>query len=229
MSESQLQCTEERVTFEREGLALSGVLSYPATGEPERAVLLCAPHPNFAGDMNNNVIVALAQGLAAQAVVLRFDYHGIGASQINLPTGVSVFDYWMDVEETHDYSAAARDAAAAADFLSDATGGLELDVTGYSFGAATGLHVGLADPRIKRMVGIAPPLARVDFGFLEACPKPCLLLAGGHDFVCSAAELTSLAAQAGARVQMEILPEDDHFFRGREAEVVERAQAFLVL
>lgn len=225
MAEQLTSITEETVAFTRDGLTLRGVLAYPADGEPQRLVLLCAPHPNFAGDMQNNVIVALARGLADAAVTLRFDYHGIGASQIALPPGVSVFDYWQEVEESRDYAAAVRDTATAADFLSFVAPALQLTIVGYSFGAAAGLCHGLADPRATRLAGLAPPLARVDFSFLAGLAKPCLLLCGGKDFVCAAPDLQALAARAGA--QARILPEEDHFFRGTEQAVLDIVSGFL--
>ena len=223
------EITEERITFPRGNLALSGVLAYPAAREPGRLILLCAPHPNFAGNMENNVITALARALARRAVTLRFDYHGIGASEIDLPPGVSVFDYWLELEESHDYAPAVADASAAAHFLSTMDARLEMDIVGYSFGSATGLLYGLTDPRVRRLVGIAPPLARVDFGFLAGAPKPCLLLCGGRDFVCAETDFLNLAQAGGALVQAEILPGEDHFFRGSEALLVRKVAQFLNL
>ena len=37
--------------------------------------------------MNNNVVSAVAQHLAARCAVLRFDYRGVGESEIALATG----------------------------------------------------------------------------------------------------------------------------------------------
>ena len=85
---------EERVTFASGSLRLAGVLAYPQEAAPERAVLVCSPHPHFAGDMNNNVVSAVARHLAGQAVVLRFDYRGVGESEIVLGPEESAFDYW---------------------------------------------------------------------------------------------------------------------------------------
>ena len=61
----QGEIVEERITFANEdGLELVGVLAYPERAKPNHTVLLCSPHPHFAGNMDNNVICAMARGLA---------------------------------------------------------------------------------------------------------------------------------------------------------------------
>jgi uncharacterized protein len=222
---------EEQVRFGA-GPALTGILGYPAGGgaaEPVRAVLLCSPHPHFAGDMNNNVIKALACGLAADSVALRFDYRGVGDSQVELPDGLSVFDYWDEVERTKDYRDALADIGSACAELTRIAAGLPLFVVGYSFGAATGLTFGLDCPAVRAMAGISPPLTRVDFGFLAECPsaKPCLLLCGKNDFVYSPAEAARLAGASAAGLIVEQLDGSDHFFRGQEDDLCRRVRKFL--
>ena len=59
------EIVEEHVTIESKSLRLRGILTYPAASEPQQAVLLCSPHPHFAGDINNNVIRSLGQGRVA--------------------------------------------------------------------------------------------------------------------------------------------------------------------
>lgn len=218
---------EERVTFASGRQTLSGVLSYPAGCEPERAVLLCTPHPHFAGDMANNVIAALGRFLAERAVVLRFDYRGVGDSSIVLPAGASVFDYWHEVEEAKDYDDAIGDVRAAASELYSVAGGLPLSVVGYSFGAATGLRFGVDDPRVESLAGISPPLARVGFDFLTGCVKPCLLLCGKDDFVCAENDLNGLVDRCGPNVRAEVLAGQDHFFRGCEQAICTRVSEFV--
>ena len=165
---------EEYVTFSSGPLRLRGVLAYPEEAAPERAVLLCSPHPHFAGDMNNNVICAVARRLAAQAVVLRFDYRGVGESEISLDPGASVFDYWTGIEETRDYREPVQDVASAAVALREATQfyDVEFCIAGYSFGAATGMLFAHNATDVHKMVAIAPPLGKVSFEFLACTAKP---------------------------------------------------------
>lgn len=220
---------EERVTFASGPLRLAGVLAYPQEPDPEQAVLVCSPHPHFAGDMNNNVVSAVARRLAAHAVVLRFDYRGVGESEIVLEPGESAFDYWTDVEETKDYAEAVEDVRSAAQVLLDATGALdlELSVVGYSFGAATGMLFGHHDSRVHTMVAIAPPLGKVAFDFLAGCSKPSLHMVGTNDFLYSQDKVEAFGKILGPAARVMVLDEADHFFRGDEDMIAREVEDFL--
>jgi alpha/beta superfamily hydrolase len=221
---------EERITFiNDEGLQLAGVLAYPDQIEPIYALLLCSPHPHFAGNMDNNVVCEIARELAVQAVTLRFDYRGVGDSQISLRNGLSVFDYWSDIEETKDYNDAVRDVTAAAHALSSAIGELDIpfSVVGYSFGAATGLLYGHEKENVCRMVAIAPPLGKVSFKFLSNCSKPGLFLIGTGDFLYSAEKTEQLRQTLTSNTKVEVLENADHFFRGDENILARKVDEFI--
>jgi alpha/beta superfamily hydrolase len=215
----------EQVRFGNEGY-LAGVLSYPAIGSAALAVLVCSPHPNFGGDMENNVVAALAERLSAEAITLRFDYRGVGQSRIDLPPGLSVFDYWENVEQTLDYTEPLADTAAAVDELSSLSAGLPMIAVGYSFGAIMATRIGAPDPRIVAMVGVSPPLKRVGFEHLSNCPKPCLLVSGQDDFVYDAEVAKQLVDSSGCNLTFET-PVADHFFIGLEPELAERIARFI--
>jgi len=220
---------EEYVTFSSGPLRLRGVLAYPEETAPERAVLLCSPHPHFAGDMNNNVICAVARRLAAEAVALRFDYRGVGDSEIRLDPGVSVFDYWTGVEETRDYREPVEDVASAARALRDATQSRDLEfcVVGYSFGAATGMMFAHNASDVHKMVAIAPPLGKVSFEFLSCTAKPSLHLVGKQDFLYSDEKLEAYRRTAGSTANVVVLENADHFFRGDEDVLAREVEEFL--
>lgn len=215
----QDKIVEEQITFiNDDGLKLAGVLAYPCDTEPVYSVLLCSPHPHFAGNMDNNVISEIARKLAEHAVTLRFDYRGVGDSQISLPGGLSVFDYWSEIEETKDYTDAVKDVSAAARTLRSAVGELDIpfSVVGYSFGSATGLLYGHENENVSGMVAIAPPLGKVSFEFLSNCSKPGLFLIGTGDFLYSDEETERLRQTLTSNTTVEILENADHFFRGDE-------------
>lgn len=221
---------EERITFTSEdGLQLVGVLAYPERIKPRYAALLCSPHPHFAGNMDNNVICAMARGLADHAVTLRFDYRGVGDSQINLPSGQSVFDYWNEVEQTKNYTDAVRDVSAAANTLISTTRELNIpfSVAGYSFGAATGLLYGVERENVCSMVAIAPPLGKVSFEFLSNGSKPSLFIIGTSDFLYSAQKVEELRRTLASDAVVEILDDVDHFFRGDEDKIARKVDEFL--
>ncbi len=221
---------EEHVTFSSGAIRLRGILSYPSQARPEQAVLLCSPHPHFAGDMNNNVICAVAQRLATRCAVLRFDYRGVGESEIALGPGASAFDYWSAIEETKDYRDAVADVAAGARALLTATQSLDgdLSVVGYSFGAATGMLFACREGRVEKMVGVAPPLGKVSFAFLSDCRKPSLHVLGKNDFLYSDERLAEFRRSVGRVARIIVLNETDHFFRGDEDMVARQIEAYLL-
>jgi alpha/beta superfamily hydrolase len=221
---------EERVTFLSGVLRLRGILSYPQQVRPEQAVLLCAPHPHFAGDMNNNVICAVAQHLAARCAVLRFDYRGVGESEIALRPDESAFDYWNTIEETKDYRDAVEDVAAAARALRTAMQSFEvgLAVVGYSFGAATGMLFACHESGIEKMIAIAPPLGKVSFAFLADCRKSSLHVIGKNDFLYSEEKLAALRQSVGPAAKVVVLDQADHFFRGEEDLVAQQIEEYLL-
>ncbi len=215
-----IEIIEERVSFSSAGNRLSGILSYPETREPCAAVLLCSPHPHFAGDMDNNVVRAVAQGLGQRALCLRFDYRGVGDSTISLPPGLGVFDYWTEVEEKRDYNDAVADVTAGADSLMQVAGAdLDLLVVGYSFGTATGARFTVESGRVRRLAAIAPPLGRVRFDFMQDCPVPNGWLIGRHDFLYDEQHLQDLRQCVTPKGRVEILDDTDHFYRDDEDRV----------
>jgi len=221
---------EEHVRFAGPRQTLSGVLAYPEQAAPEVAVLVCAPHPHFAGDMDNNVICAVARHLAARGVTLRFDYRGIGASEIRLPEGLSVFDYWEAVETARDYHDAVEDGRAALEALYRFAGhSLPLVCVGYSFGAVIGMQVGREDSRVPLMAAVAPPLGRVSFDFMAGCRKTTYWLVGRDDFLYDESALTALRTAVDPAGAIDVLDGLDHFFRGSEARVSENIAAFIHL
>ena len=217
---------QERVRF-GDGGRLCGVLSYPEDETPSAAVLLCSPHPNFAGDMENNVILALAERLSASAVTLRFDYRGIGESRIELPAGVGLFDYWDEIEQTLDYRDPLIDTADASAALWEMSDHLPMVAVGYSFGAVTGTQKAIHDCRFVGMAGVAAPFTRVPFEHLRNCPKPCLMVSGSDDFVYSPEVVAQVAHDGGNKLTVERLQHVDHFFRQQETMLADRVARFV--
>jgi alpha/beta superfamily hydrolase len=215
----------ERIRFGKDEY-LAGLLGYPAQRCPRRSVLLCSPHPNFGGDMQNNVVGALAEHFSADAITLRFDYRGVGQSYIDLPPGISVFDYWENVEKTLDYLGPLADTSAAADALSSLTADLPMIAIGYSFGAVMATRIGMQDARIVAMAAVAAPLKRVQFQHLADCHKACLFVSGQDDFVYDADVATKLVESSGRNLLIERAVAD-HFFIGVEAELADRIARFV--
>src|ERR1700731_3863014 len=106
---------------------LEALLEEPADGEPREACLVCHPHPLFGGTMHNKVVYRIARGMRrAGAVVLRFNFRGVGSSE-------GVHDQGAGEEE---------DARAALGFLRERYPGLPYSMAGFSFGSRVVMKLG---------------------------------------------------------------------------------------
>ena len=180
---------------------LEGRLARP---EGHRAgAVVCHPHPEYGGDMDNAVVTLIASALVdAGRAVLRFNFGGVGASGGAYGGGVA---------ETDDVRAA---VAALATRL---PAGDPITVVGYSFGAWVALRAGAIEAGIERIVAVAPPLAFFDWDFLADVRPPVSVIVGDRDEYCPRAKLASLMS----RYPVQTLEGADHFFGGHEDDVAE--------
>jgi uncharacterized protein len=207
------------VFFGPEETKLHGVLlSADRAGAP--AAVICHPHPQHGGSMNNNVVIGVEAALSdADFTTLRFNFRGVGRSRGAFSGGAG--------EQT--------DVSLAVDFLAADSAVGKIFVAGYSFGAAVGLKAAMDSDRAAAAVGIAPPTIMCDFGFLAGTKKPLLLIAGSQDEFCDTDTLRSLVEKINAAAggggaplaRLEIIPGSDHFFLGYESRLGELTRDFL--
>ena len=136
------------------------------SGRSPRAVAVFAhPHPQHGGTMHNKVVYRGAKALCQIGfTVLRFNFRGVGRSTGSFDEGRG---------EMNDYRTAL-------DFVADRYPGVALCDAGFSFGTWIALTVGAGDPRVRVLLGIAPPLNR-DMTAVLASHKPTFLIHGERD------------------------------------------------
>jgi alpha/beta superfamily hydrolase len=194
--------TSDGVTLE----ALVGAPPTPREGAaaaPRGGAAICHPHPLYGGDMDNPVVVRLAEvfgelGLAT----IRFNFRGVGQS-----TGA----HGDGVDEQHDVEAARVHLA------SVVSAGSALVLAGYSFGAAVVGDVAVKHPDLAGVVLVAPPLARVDpkrFAGLAPFGDRLLVIAGSTDEICPLAAVARLRDSTPHAI-VEIIEGANHFFFGK--------------
>ena len=179
------------------GLQLEAQLAKPEA--PKSGLVICHPHPLYGGDMDNPVVVRvaeLAQGLGV--ATLRFNFRGVGAS-----SGV----HGGGEGERNDVAAA---LAMLAGLLPAES---RIGLAGYSFGAWVAARVAAAAPNLPALALLAPPLGMYDLDFLERAPSHTLLVAGSRDQYCPVEMLEHLGRRLGSRAA--IIDGAEHFFFGK--------------
>src|SRR5438309_1094877 len=152
-------------------------------GTREPPCVIAAPHPALGGSMLSPVIAELAWALTrAGHPTLRFDYRGVGASR-----GTS--RHRAGSMEIRDLQDEVADLLGAADHLLATAQMRSVCAVGYSFGAAVALEAA-RDPRVERIVLIAPPTRLYDFGALARVQKPALVVCAHHDAWCDRGSLS---------------------------------------
>ena len=176
-----------------------------ATG-PVPGVVVCHPHPQYGGDMENNVVMTVVDALVERGIAaLRFNLRGTGRSGGRHEGGRG---------ERDDVRAALALAAARPE-----VDGARVGLAGYSFGALMAASV--AGPSLPALALIAPPLA-VGSGLppeLSGYGHPLLLLAGDDDPFCPATALCDTGHALGELAEARVVPGADHSWFGYEPEL----------
>ncbi len=199
-----------RVTFQCEGLTLEG--DFRAQVGARRAAVICHPHPQYGGDMDNPIVLALARAFQdAGFSSLRFNFRGVGGSQGAYGGGIGEV----------------ADLKAASGYLIDGGYASELVLAGYSFGAMVALRGGPSVAAAHGLVAIAPPLAFFDLGSLAGCAQRKLFVVGDRDAYCDVARLTAQLSAVPEPKACHVLPGADHFFSGQEEMVCDALRAWV--
>lgn len=202
---------EERVSFpSRSGLMLEGLLS--EVKEKGRGwIILCHPHPQYGGDMHNNVVQALQSSFATRGFsTLRFNLRGVGRSEGVYGEGTGELD----------------DVRGAVDFVTEGAH-IPVYLIGYSFGAYVGMKGVLADERVEALCCVSPPVYFYDFAFLREDERPKLIVAGDRDFVCPLQKLEEFFLSLPQPKLLHIVPGADHFWWGFEGYLAAQVTDFL--
>jgi len=200
------QIATRSLTFASGGLTLEGVVHVPAE-TPAPGVVVCHPHPEYGGEMDNNVVMAACAALAGAGIAaLRFNFRGAGRSE-------GAFDGGRG--ERDDVSAALVYLASL-----DEVDGSRLGLIGYSFGAMVAADVASGDLRALGLV--SPPVAFGDVRVAWGCPA--LVLGGDQDSIAPADRLAVLADAPG--VELRVIEGVDHSWWGFEDELGTRLASF---
>lgn len=160
--------------------------------------LVCHPHPLGGGTMHNKVVFRAAAGLLdAGLITLRFNFRGVGSStriHSNIEGGK-------------------EDVRDALNYLAQHFPGRPITLAGFSFGARTGIEVGMTDDRVVRLISIGTPVDKYDdLGFLKNVDKPILFIHGDRDEYGSVENLRRIYDEIKADKELVVIKGAGHFF-----------------
>jgi alpha/beta superfamily hydrolase len=202
-----------RTTFPSGGLEIEGILYIPDAERQLPAVVVCHPHPQYGGNMDNNVVSSLCEALSAGSfIAFKFNFRGTGMSQGSFTNGPGEMD----------------DVRAAVSFITsikEADPG-RIGVAGYSAGSAWGLSATCGDARVKALAAISPPLTMFDFNCLVDCTKPKLMISGDMDALIPATPFINFCQHLAEPVECHTIEGADHTWYGFEDEVARKVTDF---
>lgn len=182
-------------------------------------LIICPPHPLLVGTMDNNVVAAIAETMAATMPVLLFNYRAVGKSSHPQPE-LPLFTYWHGLDERKEYDAVLREVGQVMEWSLDYFATFHL--VGYSFGSYLALRA--INNRVLSYTAITPPLTEHDFSGLEDLQIPGFVILAEKDGL-----LHESAQQVPDNVHcLQIIKGADHFFVKRERDVVTRVADFLL-
>jgi hypothetical protein len=178
--------------------AIDCAIDEPAGGQALRGVaVICHPHPQFGGTLDNKVVQTLARGFVQLGYrAVRFNFRGVGASEGVWDEGRGEADDVLAVVH------ALRDPA------------LPLVLGGFSFGGAMASQaaerLAAEGAPAARLVLIAPAATRFK---LAAVPADTLVVHGETDDVVPLAAVLDWARPQA--LPLVVVPGAGHFFHGQ--------------
>ncbi len=176
-------------------------------------VLICHPHPQYGGNMHNNVVSGVYNKLIKNAVpCLRFNFRGVGKSTGNHSGGIGELS----------------DVKACIDFLINEKNHKSLIICGYSYGAAIGCSAVNHTDKIIGYMAISFPFDFVGTKYrnLSQSKKPKLFIQGNKDTVASYEKFEENYNFYNIPKRKEIINGADHFYWNYEEQVADEVFNF---
>lgn len=201
--------TSTAIRFPSGSLSLEGALFHPPAGPSAQVAVVCHPHPQRGGNMQNNVVAVIIAGLnAAGWSALAFNFRGVGGSEGSFDNGQGEQD----------------DVRAALAYARALDGVDTVALAGYSFGA--GMAARAVDDAVDRLALVAAPTRMLEAPELRDYAGPLLLATGSLDEISSLEAVRAKAMELGDRVTMAGISGADHFWWGKEKDLAEEIREF---
>jgi alpha/beta superfamily hydrolase len=182
---------------------LEALLEVPADASARRIAILCHPHPQHQGTMQNKVVHTMARALNDLGMpALRFNFRGVGDSAGEYADGDGELD----------------DLVAVADFVRERWNPTELWLGGFSFGAVIAARAA-TQVKAARLVTIAPAVSILGTSLDRQPDMPWLILQGDQDDIVPIDQVIEWVDQLDPGPELVVLTDVGHFFHGHLVEL----------
>ncbi|QEK39270.1 alpha/beta hydrolase [Candidatus Nesciobacter abundans] len=185
--------------------------------QPKSVALVLHPDPKKNGSMNNKVVKSMFNAFAALGFdVLRFNFRGVGKSKGKI---------------SKDEDQNLKDALKCMDWLISKHEEIcNAWIAGFAFGGFIGMKAVMRRPDITGFVLASPTAETSSLNMLTPCPDG-IVVAGGKDTFSEenhAYELSkALLNQSNSEIELEYLPESDHYFSNHEDLLRQKIESFV--
>lgn len=200
---------------------LEGQLDLPDEGAatPTAGVVICHPHPQYGGEMTNNVVMAVSSSVVAYGMAaLRFNFRGAGRSGGSYDNGIG---------EQGD-ALAALQALAAGSVSDELPDEMRVGLAGYSFGGGVALGAARGALGLAALALISPAIGDdASAESLAGLTMPKLIATGEADNFATVERVRGLAGMLPGATEIYIAPQTDHFWWNEEMNLGRRVGEFM--
>ncbi|NNL55018.1 MAG: alpha/beta fold hydrolase [Woeseia sp.] len=190
---------------------LEALLEAPAVVPSKGVALICHPHPQQGGTMQNKVAHTLARAFYRSGyAALRFNFRGVGKS----------------AGEYDEARGELADALACVDYLQQRWPQAPFWLSGFSFGAAIAINAAI-ERRPHGLISIAPAVYRFANNLDKQPDCPWLIVHGDTDELVPIEETIQWVNDMEPGPELDVFEDTGHFFHGKLNELRETVTNFV--
>jgi alpha/beta superfamily hydrolase len=162
-------------------------------------VIICHPHPQHGGTMDNKVVTTLMRTYRDLGIhVLRFNFRGVGHSEGVFDNAVGELD----------------DLLAIIAWVKNNLSQAPILIAGFSFGSSIAARASYSVEGLVHLTLVAPPVERYEYDRNGAFKAPVCVVQGDQDERVIAQGVYDWVAQLQSPAELIRYPEAGHFFHG---------------
>lgn len=203
----------EKLFIKNNDIKLEAEYFQSNTNTLESIALLVHPHPQFGGNMYNNVVSEVYKTFIQNNVsCLRFNFRGVGRSTGNHTTGKGELN----------------DVKVCIDYLIDEKNYENILICGYSYGAAIGCSAVNHSEKVIGYVAISFPwdFMGLKYKELSQTEKPKFFIQGNRDDIANYDNFEENYSNYSSPKKSRIINGADHFYWGYEEQVAKAVLEF---